>query len=268
MQHHEDTLAVFVESARAGGDCLAIILIGSVARGAERSDSDVDVYVVVPDETFSRARSESRLSFIDTDASTYEHGYVDVKLVNRRWLQEAAQNADEPTRASLIGARVVWSALPEVEAQITEATAPLPDDWWTERVITHTASFRLFGGYFLPQGLQLRDAFLISAASSKFAEAVGRAVLAKNRRLFAGIKYVSATLRELGMEDQLLVPLEVFLREPTVEGAIAIMTTIEPILATPLEPEASLGRFVADHEFEWLWKATSSDRKASSERQQ
>lgn len=257
MQHHEDTLVAFVESVRAGDDCLAIILIGSVARGNERPDSDVDVYVVVPDQAFSHARSENRLSFIDTEAATYEHGYVDVKLVNRQWLQGVASTAAEPTRASLTGARVVWSALPEVEAQVAEATAPLPDEWWTERLITHTASFRLFGGYFLPQGLQLRDTFLISAASSKFAEAIGRAVLAKNKRLFAGIKYLSATLRELGMDAQLVTPLEAFLREPTVEGAIDIMTTIEPMLATPLEPEASLGRFVADHELEWLWNTTS-----------
>lgn len=177
----------------------------------------------------------------------------------RRWLREAAESADEPTRAAMTGARVVWSSLPGVESQIAEATAELPDEWWTQRLITHTASFPLYGGYFLPQGPRLRDTFLVSAATSKSAESVGRAVLAKNQRLFAGIKYLPSTLRELGMEAQLVAPIEVFLREPSVDGAVDIMTTVEPGLAAPLTPEASLGRFIADHELEGLWN-TNSDR--------
>lgn len=113
----------------------------------------------------------------------------------------------------------------------------------------------MYGGYLLPQGFQLNDAILIGAASSRFAEAIGRAVLAKHKRFFAGVKYLSGTLRELGFETQLVAPLQAFLREPSVEQAIAIMTYIEPILAARLSPEESLGRFVADHELEWLWNA-------------
>ncbi|TXN29427.1 hypothetical protein [Lacisediminihabitans profunda] len=36
-------------------------------------------------------------------------GYLDIKVVSERYLDEAAEHAEHPTRASLDGARIVWS---------------------------------------------------------------------------------------------------------------------------------------------------------------
>ncbi|WP_212804587.1 nucleotidyltransferase domain-containing protein [Actinocatenispora sera] len=56
MRHHEDTLDAYVRRVRADADAIAVIVVGSVARGTERADSDVDVYLVVP-RTCSPRRS-------------------------------------------------------------------------------------------------------------------------------------------------------------------------------------------------------------------
>lgn len=48
MQHHEDTLDAYVRRVKADPNAIAVILVGSVAHGTERPDSDVDVYLVVP----------------------------------------------------------------------------------------------------------------------------------------------------------------------------------------------------------------------------
>ena len=52
MQHHEETLAAYVESVRTRPETLGVVLVGSVCRGTERPDSDVDVYRVITDEAF------------------------------------------------------------------------------------------------------------------------------------------------------------------------------------------------------------------------
>src|SRR5689334_7139511 len=75
MLHHEESIAAFVESARADGACDAVIVEGSVARGTERADSDVDLYLLVGDETFGKARRDGRLSYVTADGIAYEGGY-------------------------------------------------------------------------------------------------------------------------------------------------------------------------------------------------
>jgi predicted nucleotidyltransferase len=107
VRHHEDTIAAYAAQVIDQPDTLALILVGSVARGTERATSDVDVYLVVTDDAFAAAQSARRVAYIDTEAATYDC-YVDVKLVSPRYLERAVAHADDPTRASFLGARTVF----------------------------------------------------------------------------------------------------------------------------------------------------------------
>ncbi|MGO7983896.1 nucleotidyltransferase domain-containing protein, partial [Rhizobium johnstonii] len=79
MQHHERALADFASTAMEAG-ALAVVLTGSVARGTERPDSDVDVYLIVGREAFARARAESRVSYVVSDGVEYPGGYLHVDV--------------------------------------------------------------------------------------------------------------------------------------------------------------------------------------------
>ena len=46
MHHHEQTIDAFTASQALRPEVLGVVVIGSVARGDERPDSDVDVYLV------------------------------------------------------------------------------------------------------------------------------------------------------------------------------------------------------------------------------
>lgn len=256
MQHHEATIAKYSDLVRTRPDVLALIIGGSVARGTERADSDVDVYLAVNEDAFDEARRASTLSYTVTDVATYDGGYVDVKVIGTRWLDAAADHADEPTRASLLGARVEWSKLADLEERLDAITAPRDDTWWESIVATHAATYRLYGAYFLHQGVTLENAFLTSTAASRFAEAVGRAVLARNRVFYAGPKYLFSSLRQIEGGEPLVRELEALLRLPSVDHATSIMTTVEPLIRANLAPEATLSRFIEDHELAWLWNTT------------
>ena len=47
MRHHEETIEDFTARA-ARPEVIGVVVVGSVARGDERTDSDVDVYLVSP----------------------------------------------------------------------------------------------------------------------------------------------------------------------------------------------------------------------------
>jgi predicted nucleotidyltransferase len=260
--HHEETIAAFTDVTRDDPEALGLVAVGSVARGNERPDSDVDVYVVVTEDRFERAREQNQLSYVDTASATYEGGYVDVKLVSPRWVRAVGTHADEPTRASLLGARVVWSSLPGLEEAIRDATADADESVWNDRLSTAVARMRLHGGYFLTQGVQLADPLLAHAAAAEFVRAAGQALLAHAHVLYAGPKYLRSALNSLPhMPDTLISGLERLVREPDPQHALDIMIAVESLVAAPLTPEATLGRFVADNELAWLWSAPWTEER-------
>ena len=55
MHHHEQTIDAFTASQALRPEVLGVVMIGSVARGQERPDSDVDVYLVITDEAYEAA---------------------------------------------------------------------------------------------------------------------------------------------------------------------------------------------------------------------
>jgi hypothetical protein len=260
--HHEETIANFSEATRSDPDTVGLVVVGSVARGLERPDSDVDVYVVVTEDRFERARDQHQLSYVDTASATYEGGYVDVKLVSRRWVRSVGAHADEPTRASLQGARVVWASLPGLQDAIRDAAADSDEAVWNDRLSTAVARMRLYGGYFLTQGVQLADPLLTHASAADFVSAAGRALLAHAHVLFAGPKYLRSAVNSLAHVPHTLIPAcEQLLSEPDPQRALEIMTTVETIVRAPLTPESTLGRFVADNELAWLWSTPSDDEQ-------
>lgn len=259
MQHHDDTLSAFVEQVAASDDTLAVVATGSVARRVERPDSDVDVCLVVTDAAFEAARREQRLSYVLHDVATYDGGYVDVKVVSPAYLAAAAERADEPTRASLAGARVAWSRMDDLEAVLGRITV-LPEGEWERRTASFVAQARLYGGYFLPQGAQLDDPYLTRWAVVHLVNAASRALLAHHRVLFAGPKYLRKTVRALpSIPDGFAELADQVLETPTPALGAQLLESLERFHAWPVAPDETLSRFVADNELAWLWREAAPE---------
>ena len=106
MEQQERALSAYVESVQGDERNLAVVVVGSVARGNERPDSDVDVYLVVDDASFAEAMPANRLAWIERRDADYPGAYIDIKLASPRYLAAAIERGDDPTRASFVGARL------------------------------------------------------------------------------------------------------------------------------------------------------------------
>lgn len=252
MQHHEDTLAVYVESVRTLPETLGVVLVGSVCRGTERPDSDVDVYRVITDEAFEVADATETLSYSIPEISTYEGGYVDIKECSPRYLAAAIDHGDEPTRASFVGARVAYSTLPDLERTVA-AIPTLTDDEWRQREMSYISQLRLYFRYFLKQGEKLDDVYLLHWAAVHGVNAASRALLAHGRILFRGAKYSRTLLADLpDLPAGFLEDTADLLAAPTFEKGAAVMATIEGFKDWGIPREQSLSRFIRDNELAWL----------------
>lgn len=252
MQHHEDTLQAYVDLVRERPETLGVILVGSVCRGTERPDSDVDVYRVITDEAFAEADATETLSYSLRDIGTYEGGYVDIKECCPSYLAAAVERGDEPTRASFVGARVAYSLLPDLETTVA-AIPQLPDEAWQEREVAFISQMRLYGRYFLGQGVKLGDPYLLHWAAVHMVNSASRALLAHGRVLFRGAKYERTLLRDVADLPVGFLDLSAeVLAQPDVDKGKRLMAMVEELRDWGIPHEQSLSRFIRDNELAWL----------------
>ena len=252
MRQHEQTIATFCQSQAASPDTLGVVVVGSVARGDERPDSDVDVYLVVTDEAYETATRSGRVAYVSTTGVDYEGGYVDVKLASPRYLRAAADHGDDPTRASFDGGRVTLDRTGDL-TKLVGQVADLPADAWAQRVRTYRAQLALYGGYFLVQAADRGDHFLLHHSAVHAALAAGRCALAHHRRLFRGQKYLTTDLGRLtDLPEAFLDAWSAVLDAPAPTAARTLIGIIDTWLQDPLTGDEALSAFVAANELGWL----------------
>jgi hypothetical protein len=253
MEHHEDTLGAYVRRVKADPNAIAVIVVGSVALGTERPDSDVDVYLVVPDDVFDSAIATNRVIFVERSDAEYLGGYVDVKLATVAFLNAAAERGDDPVRASFEGARVAWVRDGYDIAGLVAAIPLLPPTVWESRAVSFISQVRLHGTDFLREAIALDNTFLLHHAAVHTVGAGGRALLALNRRLFRGPKYLDATLATLDrIPDGYGDLARQLITRPSQESADAYVQALETFHRWPVDRTASDSIFIRDNELAWL----------------
>ena len=258
MEHQERALRAYVAQVAVDPEVLGVVLIGSLARGTEREDSDVDVYLVVTEEAFARAADEDRWAWIDRHGLDYPGSYIDVKLADLAYLRAAVSRADDPTRASFAGARVVFSRTDEL-AGLVDAISTLGDEVWAGRIRSHVAQAHLHGGYFLGQAEEHGDPFLLQHAGLHLALAAARAALAADRRLMPGPKYIHRLVREVPSPDGFVAAWDRVLAEPSIAAADALTAVLDDWLGGGQTRDESLSIFIRDNELSWLRGTTPAE---------
>lgn len=116
-QHHEESLKILEDMFRGRDEVIALVFGGSVAKGMERPDSDLDAMVIVTQEYFDQCMKENRTAEC-LSGCTYEGGYFDIKYMTKDFLEQAALKGSEPTRNSFVKSRVLFSRDPEIEGLV------------------------------------------------------------------------------------------------------------------------------------------------------
>ena len=147
-KHHEESLAIMRRYFEEKPEVIALIFGGSVAKGNERPDSDLDAMVVIGDAAYEeRVRTRTAVETI-SGLCTYEGGYFDVKYMTKAYLIAAAERASEPTRNAFVGSRVIFSRDPEIESIVARIPV-FQEQEREEKLLSFYADFSLNYHYFL-----------------------------------------------------------------------------------------------------------------------
>jgi hypothetical protein len=253
-EHHERAITAFLDAARARG-ALGVIIVGSVARGTERPDSDVDLYEVVDDAAFDDALASGALARVETEHADWPGGYLDIKLVSPTLLRRAVDDADDATRASFTGARIEFDRDGGLEGILAAIVTP-GAEYFHRHIAAFGAQFALHADYFLVHGREHDDPLLAASAAVHAAFAAGRMALAAERVLFRGPKYLDAQLRGAGRAT--LADAATALVDERSHAAVERVRALVPELTARAGQidDADLARFIADNEWAWFTART------------
>ncbi len=145
--HHEASIQNLIRYFQAQEGIVAVLLGGSIAKGLERPDSDVDAMVIVTPERYRELAAKGMVSECIFGHCTYEGGYFDVKYYDKAFLELVAQQGSEPARNAFAGCRCLYTVDDEIPSLAAAASA-YPIALKAEKMLSFYSAVTLYNGYF------------------------------------------------------------------------------------------------------------------------
>jgi predicted nucleotidyltransferase len=120
-KHHEESIKNMISHYRENEEIKALFLIGSVATGTERPDSDLDGVAIVSKEYHEFKKNNGGLEEVYFGKCTYEGGYFNIHYMTHEELEYLVKSGSEPMRNMFSCARALYcdlEGLPELVAKI------------------------------------------------------------------------------------------------------------------------------------------------------
>ena len=247
---HRETLDRAIAHYSADPTTRAIILGGSVAKGLERPDSDIDLLVIVTEEEYARRQAEAWFVEIRYDLSTYEGGYIDAKFHDETFLCDAEDHGSEPTRNAFVNAKLVWGGWPGL-TDLLESIATYPDEEQDQKMHRFWAQLCL-QRYFIGQAFKHDDHMMQVRTASEVVFWSGRMLLAHNRVLFPSPARMMQKVAQLpSIPFDYLKLCEELLSTPSWDAVEAVVECIRRHLNWPNDWTTALVQYTLDVELAW-----------------
>ena len=249
--HHERAIRKLADHFAKQEECLAVIVGGSVAKGLEKDDSDVDIILVLTDEACKAKWERNELFYWTADFCDYPGGYIDGKIVDLQYVRAAAERGNEVTRAAFKDALIVHSKLPEIQEILARIPVYQAHEQ-REKIQNFYAQFEC-AHWYVGEAIRRGDKYLLNHAVSELILYGGRLILAHNEVLYPYHKLFMEELRAAPEKPENLMELiDALLEEPGVETARAFYDAIKRFRWWNESAEMWQVRYMRDTELAWM----------------
>ncbi len=224
-KHHQESIENMIAHYSQNPEITALFLIGSVATGTERPDSDIDGVAIVPQEYFEEKKKTCDEHESVWGKCTYEGGYFDIHFMTRQYLEELTESGSEPMRNMFTNARVLYcnqSGLPEIVAKI-----PIFQKKEIElKQLRFYCTFKLFYSYYWkickPEG------FLKDHIANGMVYNLYRLILIENEILFPSVRKLETfVINAENKPDGIVEKCRKFMNSLKDEDALTIIESYE-----------------------------------------
>lgn len=229
---------------------LAVILGGSVARGIELPDSDIDLILVASQGEYARRLVTRDFGYLNHEVCDYPGGYAEAKVMSLSFIEEIADRGSEPARAAFVGARILASQIPEL-GDLLERVTTYPEAERVAKIRSFYAHFFIHYWY-LSEAERRNDRYLLIRSAADVALFAGRLILAHNRILFPYHKWFMHELRRVPEKpDDLIDLLERLLAEPCLDHANAVLACVANFREWEKPEKDASAQFMEESEWNW-----------------
>ncbi|HNY21149.1 MAG TPA: nucleotidyltransferase domain-containing protein [Treponemataceae bacterium] len=224
-EEQQKQIAEITERHRKDKNVVAVILIGSIARGDAREGSDVDYNLVVKERRELCDVTKDDLKF------TIAHG-------------------NELTRWSYTSAKVLYSTDDEIEGLIKQIPV-YPENRRQYNMESFVSQIKMHFAY-LQLAEYSKNTYLLHETAAKIALFSGRLILADNRVLYPNRKWYSREIQRI--EDKpkdFYEKMRELLNAPTIDKARTFIDGLMAYKAYPEPAEGWVNRFNKDSVLSW-----------------
>ena len=249
--HHQRAIDRLADEYRDDPEFRGVIIGGSVAKGFARDDSDVDFMIIATDESFERRLAARDLFINRTDLCDYDGGFVDGKIIDLAYLEDAAERGNEPTRAAFVGAFAAYSHIPDLD-QLLQKIPVYPETGHAERIKAFY-SMAFIQHWLFHEANRHGNQYTLTRAASQLALFAARLILAYNRRLFPYHKWLPRALEDApDKPDGFVAGFDDLLREPCAENATALFEMVREFQDWDVSDLEAYTWFMTDVEWSWM----------------
>ena len=246
--HHLQALDRVTASFSADPNVLGILLVGSIAHGFAREDSDVDIMLVVPDAQYAERAKAGTLTAVDFELCSYDGGYIDIKYVCPDLMARVGTDGSEPARFAFEGAQMAFSRDTRI-AQLLAPIARYPVERKADNLRRFFAQLKAWRWY-CDEALRHDNRYLLSRAVNNLVLFGGRLVLAQNETLYPSHKWFMRVLSEVEHKPEGVMAMIAELLASPEAGAISRF--YDAICGFADWPDGNWShQFVMDSELNW-----------------
>jgi predicted nucleotidyltransferase len=252
---HSQTIEKLKDDFEADARFLALIIVGSVARGEAREDSDIDFVLVATDEEHARLQPSKSLVFDADEFTGRVGGQAGGYVIDYKYLLDAVDHADEWTRYQFIHAKIVFSRIPEIEQLVARISA-YPEHERIEKMKSYYSQLP-FHVSFMELAEYSQNAYLLSETAVALVLFGGRLILAHNRRLYPNRKWFMREFEKAPDKPAGIIELAIqLLRNPGIKNAKEFSNSISNHTDWPQPEEGTWQRIHEDNV--WNWRTARS----------
>ena len=257
-KHHEESINNVTEYFIQEPEVEALLLGGSIAHGFELPTSDIDLMILVSDQSYSERLSQGRLHFFNMDLCTYPGGYVDGKYMGMSFLEQVAEKGSEPARFAFQDAQVLFSRKMSLEARLREIVR-YPVEEKAERLRRLYAQFEAWNWY-ATEALKLGNRYLLGVSIGKLVLFGSRLILAHNELLYPYHKWLLRVLeRAWDKPPDMLASIERLYDDASAESVQQFYELVKGFRDWDASGTAWPIQFMLDSELTWQNGTTSVD---------
>ncbi|MCL1950721.1 MAG: nucleotidyltransferase domain-containing protein [Turicibacter sp.] len=224
-KHHKESIEKMIEHYQENQEIQALFLVGSVATGTERPDSDLDGVAIVSPEYFEYRQHNGGLEEVVRGKCTYEAGYFNIHYMTKEHMTELIEKGSEPMR-NLFCDAVPLYCYDEELASLASSIPIYPTEEAKTKQFKFYCTFKMYHTYYWknckPEGF------------ARYQVAVGmiynlyRLLLIENEILFPSMRKLEAyVLTAPNLPDGIVAQCRAFLQSLTDEDAENLVLAYE-----------------------------------------